>query len=148
MTRNTWAAAALLAVSAVSLAGDEMPWAFNNGEPGEGYSITLVSAEPAPGTPLVRGSSATIKVNVTYTMSAAPEGKIVLVLQDEKNNQIEATKDPGEVNATSAGGPATLSVSIPVVPKAKEVRIFVPIFPKGLNETSGEILLRYPIKKK
>jgi hypothetical protein len=147
MTKSKWFAAALL-VSAVSLAGDDMPWVFNNGEPGQGYSITFVNADPAPGTPLLRGSSVTIKLNVTYTMSAAPEGKIFLVLQDEKNNKIEGTKEPATVDATSAGGPATLSVTIPAVPKAREVRIFVPIFPKGLESTSGEILLRYPIRKK
>ena len=147
MRMSKWLAGALLAASMVSIAGDEMPWAFNSA-PGEGYAIKLVSAEPAPGTPLVRGSSVTIKINATYTMSVASEGSAFLVLQDEKNRSIEATRDPADFKATNAGGAITLSATVAQVPKAKELRVFVPLMPKGMNETTGEIVIRYPIVKK
>jgi len=147
MNKTKWLAATLLAVAASALAGDEMPWVFNS-ERGQGYAIDLVSADPAPGTPLVRGSSVTIKVTAKYSMSVAKAGKVFLVLQDDKNRQVEATREPASIPATDAGGTVTLSATVAEVPKAKEVRIFVPLFPEGLSETTGEIVLRYPVVKK
>ena len=145
MKTTKWLAATLLAATA-ALAGDEMPWAFNT-ERGQGYAIDLVSADPAPGTPLLRGSTVTFTINASYTMSVAREGGVFLVLQDDKNRQVEGKKDPASAAATDAGGTVTLTATVEV-PKAKEFRIFVPIFPKGLEETTGEIVLRYPIVKK
>ena len=142
---SKWPAAALLAASFTALAGD-MPWAFNT-ERGQGYAIDLVSADPAPGTPLVRGSSVTVKIEAKYTMSVAKEGGIFLIIQDDKNRQVAATKDPEKVAATDAGGTVTLSATIAEIPKVKEILIFVPLFPKGLNEETGEIVLRYPVVK-
>jgi len=142
-----WLAATFLVVAAGALAGDEMPWAFNT-ERGQGYAIDLVSVDPAPGTPLLRGSSVTIKVTAKYSMSVAKEGQVFLVLQDEKNRKVEATRDPGSLPATDAGGTVVLSATVAEVPKSKEVRIFVPLFPKGLEETTGEIVIRYPVVKK
>lgn len=96
------AAAAALLFAVQALAGDEdLPWAFN-GDPAEGYSIDLASVDPAPGTPLIAGSS------VEFTL--------------------------------------TDTVTVPK--RAKELRLFVPLVPDGLSETSGEVTIRYPIKKK
>ena len=146
MKATKWLAAALMLATA-ALAGDEMPWAFNT-ERGEGYAIDLVSADPAPGTPLVRGSSVTFRITATYSMQVAKEGSVFLVLQDDKNRQVEGTKEPKSVPATDAGGTVILTAVVAEIPKAKEFRIFVPLFPKGLDETTGEIVLRYPIVKK
>ncbi|HEV8443340.1 MAG TPA: hypothetical protein VGQ27_07655 [Steroidobacteraceae bacterium] len=145
--KHPWMAAALLAASVVALAGDDIPWTFNS-PPGEGYAIKLVSADPAPGTPLLRGASVTIKVTAQYTMSVAKEGSVFLVIQDDKDKHVDATRQPEKIDATNAGGTVELSATLKEVPKAKEVRIFVPLMPKGLNETTGEIVIRYPIKKK
>ncbi len=97
-----WLAATFLVVAAGALAGDEMPWAFNT-ERGQGYAIDLVSVDPAPGTPLLRGSSVTIKVTAKYSMSVAKEGQVFLVLQDEKNRKVEATRDPGSIPGNRCG---------------------------------------------
>jgi hypothetical protein len=139
-------AAALIAVSLTALAGD-MPWAFNT-ERGQGYAIDLLSADPAPGTPLVRGSSVTVKIEAKYSMTVAKEGSIFLVIQDDKNKKVEAKIDPKQVAATDAGGTVTLSATFAEIPKVKEIRIFVPLFPKGLAEETGEIVLRYPVVRK
>jgi hypothetical protein len=140
-------AAILVLVSAGAIAGDNMPWTFN-GERAEGYSIDLISVEPAAGTPLVRGSSVEIKINAKYVMSIKPEGQVFLVVQDEKNKRVEATKAPASVAVTAGDGMLTLTATIAEVPKAKEIRIFVPLAPKGLETTYGEIVIRYPIVKK
>jgi hypothetical protein len=142
-----WIVATLLAASATAPARDEMPWTFN-GTRAEGYSIDLLSVDPAPGTPLVRGSSVEIKVTAKFAMTIAPEGKVLLVLQDEKNKRVEATRTPESAPVSGTAGTITLSATIPVVPKSKELRIFVPLVPKGLQSTDGEIVIRYPIVKK
>jgi hypothetical protein len=41
-----------------------------------------------------------------------------------------------------------LSESIKVPANAKELRLFVPLVPSGLTNTSGEVTVRYPIKRK
>jgi hypothetical protein len=142
-----WLAATLLAASATALAGDEMPWTFN-GTRVAGYSIDLLSVDPAPGTPLVRGSSVEIKVTAKFAMTIAPAGKVLLVLQDDKNKHVEATRTPESAPVSGPAGTVTLSATIPVVPKSKEIRIFVPLVPNGLQSTDGEIVIRYPIVKK
>ena len=147
MKTTKWLVATLLAAAGALAAGGEMPWTFNT-ERGQGYAIDLVSADPAPGTPLLRGSKVTFTITARYTMSVAREGGVFLVLQDDKNRQVEGTKEPDSVPATDAGGTVTLTAVVAEIPKAKEFRIFVPLFPKGLNETTGEIVLRYPIVKK
>ena len=147
MTKSKWFMSALLAASAISLAKDEMPWAFN-GQRAEGYSIDLVSVQPAPGTPLVRGESVEIKLEAKYAMTIKPEGSVFLVIQDDKNERVEAVKTPASVAVTSGSGSVSLTAKIAAVPKAKEVRVFVPLSPKGLETTYGEIVIRYPIVKK
>jgi hypothetical protein len=139
--------AALLTLSAGVIAADNMPWTFN-GQRAEGYSIDLISVEPAAGTPLVRGSSVEIKINAKYAMSIKPEGQVFLVIQDEKNKRVEATKTPASIPVTAGDGTLTLTAMIAEVPKSKEIRVFVPLSPKGLEETNGEIVIRYPIVKK
>jgi len=62
-------------------------WAFNAPR-AEGYAIDLVSAEPPPGTPLLRGASVPFKVTVKYALEVAPHGAVILVFQDESNKVI------------------------------------------------------------
>jgi hypothetical protein len=146
-TTLVWLAAALLSASSVAPARDELPWTFN-GTRVDGYAIDLVSVDPAPGTALVRGSSVEIKVTARYTMTIAPKGEVRLVLQDEKNKRIEATKSPESVPVDGPSGTVTLTATISAIPKSKEVRIFVPLIPNGLEVTDGEIVIRYPVVKK
>ena len=131
------------------LAGDDdLPWAFN-GTPAEGYSINLVSVDPAPGTPLIAGTSVEFKITVSYSMSVSRTGAIVLVFQDEKDRS--AKSDGAEVVQVAVSEPegsVTLTDTVVVPKRAKELRLFVPLIPEGLKETNGEVTIRYPIKKK
>jgi hypothetical protein len=142
-------AVAVLLFATKLLAGDEdLPWAFN-GIPAEGYSIELVSVDPAPGTPLLAGTSVEFKITVNYSMSLAEKGAIVLVFQDEKDRS--AKSDEIQVVQTAVSEPegrVTLTDTVVVPKRAKELRLFVPLIPDGLNETNGEVTIRYPIKKK
>ena len=142
------AGALLLFATMLSVAGDDLPWAFN-GIPAEGYAIELVSVDPAPGTPLLAGTSVDFKVTANYSMSLAKTGAIVLVFQDEKDRS--AKPDGAQVVQAAVSEPegsVTLTDTVVVPKRGRELRLFVPLIPDGLNETSGEVTIRYPIKNK
>lgn len=141
------AGALLLFAGQGSARKNDLPWAFN-GTPAQGYSIDLVSVDPAPGTPLIAGTSVEFRITVNYSMSVSKTGAIVLVFQDEKNRS--AKPDGGQViqALSEPEGSLTLTDVVMVPKRAKELRLFVPLIPDGLSETNGEVTIRYPIKKK
>lgn len=147
--RTKIAATAGLLFAMHASAGDkDLPWAFN-GTPAEGYSIDLVSVDPAPGTPLMAGTTVEFRITVHYAMSIAKEGAIILVFQDEKNRSAKAEGAANVVEAVSEPeGSVTLTDTVTVPKRAKELRLFAPLMPEGLSETNGEVTIRYPIKKK
>ena len=121
------------------------PWAFK-GKPAEGYSIDLVSIDPAPGTVLQTGERVGFKITITYAMSIAEQGRIVLVFQDENNRQLRSGE---QVAADVSGheGKVSLAATVTVPKHAKELRLFVPLIPAGLAATGGELTFRYPVKR-
>src|SRR5258708_5899772 len=127
-------------------ADESMPWVFN-APAADGYSITLAAVDPAPGTPLVRGSEVTVTVSVTYVMSVAPHGFIVLVPQDEKNRRVSPGDPQVKQEVSGPSGAATLTQRLIIPRDAKEVRLFVPLVPDGLTNTTGEITIPYPVVK-
>jgi hypothetical protein len=140
----------LLAVQALALAqatvAEEQanPWAFNAPR-AEGYRIDLVSAEPPPGTPLLRGASVPFKVTVSYSLDVAPHGAVILVFQDESNKVVTGERGQTTVEVQKGNGVVTLADTVVVPSDANELRLFIPIVPDGLTTTTGEITLRYPI---
>lgn len=137
----------LSAASPLLEAKDKLPWAFN-GARAEGYSIDLVSVEPAPGTPLISGTTVDFKITLTYAMSVAKKGKVLLVFQDDKDRSAKPEGPMVSQSVTEPTGTVSLVDKITIPKGAKELRLFVPLAPEGLNETSGEVTIRYPIKKK
>lgn len=141
-------AGALLLFAAQRSAGkDDLPWAFN-GTPAQGYSIDLVSVDPAPGTPLIAGTSVEFRVTVNYAMSVSKTGAIVLVFQDERNRPAKPRGSQVIEAVSEPEGSLTLTDIVVVPKRAKELRLFVPLVPDGLTETNGEVTIRYPIKTK
>jgi len=142
-----------IAVTAVCLCGGAypamtaertLPWSFVNGS-AKGYSIHLVSASPTPGTKLAAGQPVDFKVTVSYELSIAGKGAIVLVVQDESNNNLRG-KAPQQSQSVDRGkGTATLTESFTVPTGVDEVRLFVPLVPEGFKHTDGEVVLRYPV---
>lgn len=141
-------ASALFLIATQALAGeDDLPWAFNAPR-AEGYSIDLVSVDPAPGTALLAGTSVEFKITVKYSLSIAKTGTIVLVFQDEKDRSAQPDDDPVVQAVSDPEGSVTLTDTVTVPKRAKELRLFVPLIPEGLQETNGEVTIRYPIRKK
>jgi hypothetical protein len=68
-----------------------LPWSFVNGS-AKGYSIQLISAFPAPGSKVAVGQTVEFKIIVSYQLSIADKGSIVLVIQDENNKNLLTAK--------------------------------------------------------
>lgn len=119
-------------------------WAFN-APSAEGYSIDMVSAEPPPGTPLLRGASIPFKVTVKYALDVAPHGTVILVFQDESNKVVTGEREQTTVEVERGNGTVTLADEVVVPSDANELRLFIPIMPDGVATTTGEITLRFPI---
>ena len=151
MSIRTNVALALLLTAGIGLQGHgaerELPWAFK-GKAADGYSIDLVSVDPTPGTPLSPGSEVAFSVSLSYSISIAPHGRIILVFQDEKNGRVAS--EPAQVSqeVSGPGGTVVLRQTVTIPAHAKELRLFVPLVPDGLTNTSGEVTLRYPIAAK
>jgi hypothetical protein len=135
---------ALVAIGGPALAREARQWAFN-APPAKGYGITLNSIDPAPGTPLTRGSEVTITASVTYQMSVANQGRVVLVCQERRNRCITETGKQVTQTVMAPSGTATLTQKVTIPTEGKEIRIFIPLVPAGLTRTTGEVTVRYPL---
>lgn len=121
-----------------------LPWSFVNGA-AEGYSIQLVSAEPSPGTAVTVGQTVEFKVTVSYKLSVADKGAIVLVIQDENNKSLSPGNRQQSRPVARGEGTLALNESFVVPAGSKEVRLLIPLVPTGLEHTDGELVLRYPV---
>lgn len=131
----------------ITHAADTLPWVFN-APSAEGYSINLITIDPAPGTPLVRGTAVTITASVTYTLKVANHGVVVLVPQDEKNRAVVTAGKQVNQEVSAPSGTLALKQTLTVPSDAKEIRLFIPLVPDGIANTTGEITVRYPVVEK
>jgi len=135
----------LCAITAPTLsAGGALPWSFVNGS-AKGYSIQLSSASPVPGTRIRVGQTIEFKVTVSYQLSIADEGSIVLVIQDENNKSLSPGIRQQSHSVDRGKGTITLTESFVVPAGTSEVRLFIPLVPQGLTHTDGELVLPYPV---
>jgi hypothetical protein len=121
-----------------------MPWAFVNGS-ADGYSIKLESASPTAGTPITVGQTVELKIRVSYQLSIADKGAILLVIQDETDKNLLADKKRPSHSVDRGKGTVVLSESFVVPVASNEVRLFIPLVPAGISHTSGELVIRYPV---
>jgi hypothetical protein len=121
-----------------------LPWSFVNGA-AEGYSIQLVSAVPSPGTAVSVGQTVEFKITVSYKLSIADKGAIVLVIQDENNRSLSPGNGQQSRHVARGEGTLAINASFVVPAGAAEVRLFIPLVPSGLEHTDGELVLRYPV---
>jgi hypothetical protein len=138
-------AAVLLGIVTSSMASAApLPWSFVNGT-GKGYAIQLGSASPEPGSGVRVGQSVEFKVDLSYQLEVADEAFIVLVFQDDTNKSLKRDSTQQHVDVQRGKGSVTLRDSLVVPEGVNEVRLFIPIVPKGMHHTSGELVLRYPV---
>lgn len=120
------------------------PWAFNAPER-EGYSIRLDSVMPAPGTQLVQGTDVTFRVTLSYKLSIADHGKVILVFQQENGEPVDSKAPQVSKDVTVGEGVVELEQVIRVPSDGKELWLFIPLVPDSLTNTGGEVTLRYPL---
>jgi hypothetical protein len=130
-----------LFVAQQAMGDDSLPWVFN-APAADGYSIALNSVDPAPGTRLLRGSEVTITASITYKLSIADHGLVVLVLQHEKNRPVSPDGKSVSQEVAAPEGTLVLKQTLTVPRKAKEIRLFINLVPDGLETTTGEITIR------
>jgi hypothetical protein len=136
-----------LLMAHVALAAEpDRPWVFNAPR-AEGYTIDLTSIEPSPGAPLTRGETVTFKATVSYDLQIAPKGTVILVFQDEKNNSLTGDLPQVMQEVEKGNGTVTLEQSFVIPRRGKEIRLFVPLMPDGIETTTGEVTIRWPIVK-
>jgi hypothetical protein len=136
---------ALLAFASSANAADEpLPSSFVNGS-AKGYSIALVSAFPAPGTIVGVGQTVEFKITVSYQLSVASKGSILLVVQDETDKNLLGDRKQQSQSVVGGKGTVTLTDSFVVPAGSSEVRLFIPLVPSGISHTSGELVIRYPV---
>jgi hypothetical protein len=98
-----------LALSPAAIAGEQADsWAVNAPR-AEGYAIELVSAEPPPGTPLLRGASVPFEITASYSLEAAAHGTVILVFQDESNTVVTGERKQTTVEVEKGNGTVTLA---------------------------------------
>lgn len=121
-----------------------LPWSFVNGA-GKGYSIKLISSSPEPGTALHPGQSLEFQIDLSYELGVADEGSIVLVFQADSDKSLKPGSTQQHVDVKRGAGSVTLQDTLLVPEGVREIRLFIPIVPKGMSKTSGEMILRYPV---
>jgi hypothetical protein len=133
----------VLAFPAVAADGT-LPWSFVNGS-AKGYAIHLEAASPVPGTPLHVGETIVFKISVSYRLTIAEKGTVIVVLQDDNDKSLSAGTPQQSQTVARGDGTLTLEQSFVVPADVNEVRLFIPLVPDGLTHTDGELVLRYPV---
>jgi hypothetical protein len=134
----------LAAFASLANSTDESPWAFVNGS-AKGYSIALVSASP-PGSILGVGQAVEFKITVSYQLSVADKGSILLVVQDETNKNLLGDRKQKSQSVKRGKGTVTLTDSFVVPAGSSEVRLFIPLVPEGMTNTDGEVVVSYVVR--
>jgi hypothetical protein len=114
----------------------------------EGYSIRFVSATPKPGTVLRPKDSVTFTITVRYDLGSSEKGRIALVFQNEKDELIAPGEKQQLLEVARGSHEVTLTQEFSMPGGVRELRLFVPLFPEGASRSSGELLLKYPVRDK
>jgi hypothetical protein len=114
--------------------------------PFPGYSVEYVEATPAPGTVLVEGAEASVRVRVRYSLMVAEKGRLQMQIHDDRGRSLPVDVSVKEVSRT-ATDLAELTHRF-VVPKGQmAVAAYVFVIPDGEQGIKGEVRIRYPVSR-
>ena len=106
-------------------------------------SITGLS--PALGTTLAPGQSVTFTGTAGYALNSAGTGVLVMVIQDQANQALQATQPNAQV--VKGSGQVTLSQTITLPATGiTSVRLFFALLPTGATSTTSNAAVSYPVK--
>ena len=106
-------------------------------------SITGLS--PALGTTLAAGQAVTFTGTAGYALNSAGTGVLVMVIQDQANQPLQATQPNAQV--VQGPGQATLSQTITLpATGVTSVRLFFALLPTGATSTISNVVVSYPVR--
>ena len=106
-------------------------------------SITGLS--PALGTTLAPGQAVTFTGTAGYTLNSAGTGVLVMVIQDQANQILQATQPNAQV--AKGSGQATLSQTITLpATGVTSVRLFFALLPTGATSTVSNVAVSYSVR--
>jgi hypothetical protein len=146
LNAGTRACVTLLVAGLTSCATSGATSGVRNVGRARGYSIQYVDITPTPGTVLARGQSVALALTVRYTLEVAEKGRILMVLQKNDNSPLIPGRKQASVEVVKGTGETTLSDTFEVPTGVRVVRLFVPLRPEGVDPTSGELLIEYPVR--
>jgi hypothetical protein len=86
----------------------------------------------------------TFKVRARYSMSVAESGRVSLVFQD-RAGLVEGTTPQTHEDITESRGTVELTRVVTIPAQTDQLHLFIPLAPKGLDVTDGEIVIIYPV---
>jgi len=106
-------------------------------------SITDLS--PVLGTTLAPGQAVTFTGTAGYALNSAGTGVLVMVIQDQANQALQATQPNAQV--VKGSGQATLSQTITLPATGiTGVRLFFVLLPTGATNTISNVAVSYPVR--
>ncbi len=111
--------------------------------------VDIKLARPPSGSPLVRGTTATIRFSLTYELVGADTGTIVLVVQDQLDRPLQAPQlQTPTVTVTRGKGSAeiTHTFEVPSSTEVTAVRVYLSLFVGGSRSSQQVALAQYPVR--
>ena len=144
--RHVHFASILFSAGATLLSGCATePWTYQEDQ-SNNYAITLQSATPEPGTPLIAGRTTTFSLTATFKNDLSERAQAVMVFQ-ARGERVSIEPEQVSVPADGPRGTVELSRTVHIPQHIKELQLFVPLIPEELNQTQGAIVIRYPIRR-
>jgi hypothetical protein len=112
-----------------------------------GYSVSYVDVVPRPRSELAAGERVVFSVTVGYRLARAARGEVSLVFQDAAGGSLTGTRRQVSAQVARGEGQVTLTDTITIPVGVRTVHLFIPLVPEGMNVTSGELLIAYPVRR-
>jgi hypothetical protein len=107
---------------------------------------SIVDMSPVPGTTLARGQTVTFTGTAGYTLNSAGTAVLVLVIQDQANQTLQAGTQP-TAPVVKGTGQATLSQTLTLpATGVTGVRLFFVLAPAGGTITNSVLTISYAVK--
>ncbi|HTQ80171.1 MAG TPA: hypothetical protein VMM92_09250 [Thermoanaerobaculia bacterium] len=108
-------------------------------------AISITGISPTAGGKLAPGSTVTFTANVSYQLSSAATGTIVLSLEDQLSNPLQTGTQPS-VTVNQGQGTTSLTDHLTIPASGvTQIQVFVSLTPAGAAFTNTVALVTYPV---
>lgn len=107
----------------------------------------ITGLSPALGTTLALGQAVTFTGTAAYTLNSAATGTLVMVIQDQANQILQAPGTQPNKQVAKGSGEATFSQTITLPGTGiTTVRLFFALLPTGATSTISNVAVSYPVR--